>query len=194
MSKFCLTLFALVTSVAQAQMQYFPKSSVDSRGNDSKTAWYSSQLTALQEPSLLALTKAPSSEAYRFLWLRSFHHPVAIRLDVKPDGTSILTTKTASGAAGFKPGVLTENTSKTLSEAQTQNFLSLVNKLKFWSAPNPVDDQMGTDGSQWIIEGVKDGQYHVVDRWSPTTGIARELGMMLAIDLAGLNIPKQEIY
>jgi hypothetical protein len=194
MSKFCLTLFALAMSIAQAQMQYFPKSSVDSRGNESKSAWYSFQLSALQEPSLLALTKTPFSQVYRFLWLTSFHHPVAIRLEVKPDGTSVLTTKVASGEAGFKPGVLTENTSKTLSEVQTRSFLSLVNNLNFWSAPNPVDDQKGTDGSQWIIEGVKDGQYHVVDRWSPSSGIARELGMMLAFDLAGLDIPKNEIY
>ena len=26
---------------------------------------------------------------------------------------------------------------------------------------------VGLDGSQWILEGVRGGEYHVVDRWSP---------------------------
>ena len=70
----------------------------------------------------------------------------------------------------------------------------LVSKSGFWKAPNPVNDQKGTDGSQWIIEGVRGGKYHVVDRWSPTSGAARELGNFLAFDLAKLSIPKNEIY
>jgi hypothetical protein len=185
---------AMALSATQAQGQYFPKSSVDLRGDEFKNKWYSSQLRALQEPSLSPLTKTPSSESYRFLWLRTFNHPVTIRLDPKPDGTGVLTTKVANGSGGFRPGVLIENTSKVLTKEQTQEFLSRVNKLNFWTAPNPVDDQKGTDGSQWIIEGVKGGQYHVVDRWLPRDGIARELGMMLVFDLARMSIPKGEIY
>lgn len=185
---------AMALNMTQAQGQYFPKSSVDLRGDEFKSQWYSSQLRALQEPSLLPLAKTSSSESYRFLWLRSFNHPVAIRLDPKSDGTSVLTTKVANGSGGFRPGVLTENTSKVLTKEQTQKCLSRVAKLNFWTAPNSVDDQKGTDGSQWIIEGVKGGQYHVVDRWMPREGIARELGMMLVFDLAGMSIPKNEIY
>lgn len=183
---------ALFASLAQGQ--YFPKSSLDSNGHEFKAAWYSSQLRALQEPSLLALKETPSSESYRFLWLRSFHHPIAIRLEVKPDGSGILTTKVANGAGGFSPGVLSENGSHLLTQERTQAFLSLVDRLNFWNTPNPVNDQKGTDGSQWIIEGVKGGHYHVVDRWSPKSGVVRELGQMLAFDLAKMNIPENEIY
>jgi hypothetical protein len=75
-----------------------------------------------------------------------------------------------------------------------QAFLTRVNELDFWEAPNPVNDQRGTDGSQWIIEGVKAGQYHVVDRWSPKDGVARQLRFLLAFDLAKMNLPKGEIY
>ena len=77
----------------------------------------------------------------------------------------------------MSPGVLIENTSRTLSKGQTVAFLSQVDKLRFWSARNPVKDRGGTDGSQWILEGVKAGRYHVVDRWMPKAGIARESGM-----------------
>jgi hypothetical protein len=144
--------------------------------------------------SLFQLSKSPSAESYRFLWLRSFNNPIAIRLDPKPDGTSTLTTKVASGSGGFRPGSLSENTSRPLTREQTQAFLSKLDELGFWSAPNPVNDQTGTDGSQWIIEGVRAGRYHVVDRWTPSKGIIHELGLILAFDLAKMSIPKDEIY
>jgi len=178
----------------QAHGQYFPKSSLDLRGDEFKSQWYSSQLRALKEPSLLALTKTSSSESYRFLWLRTFHHPIAVRLNVRPDGTSILTKKIASGAGGYRPGTLTEDNSRPLTREQTRKFLSCVDKVNFWTAPNPIEDQAGTDGSQWIIEAVKGKHYHVVDRWMPKNGVAFELGRLLAFELGKINIPKNEMY
>jgi hypothetical protein len=178
----------------QAHAQYFPKSSPDMRGDDFKSRWYSRQLRALGEPSLSALTTNRKAESYRFLWLRTFHHPVAVRIDLQGDGSWILTTKVASGAGGYSPGTLTTNTSRLLTAQEAQNFRSKVENEGFWNAPNPVNDQAGTDGSQWIIEGVKAGRYHVIDRWMPKNGPARDLGQFLAFDLARMNIPKDEIY
>jgi hypothetical protein len=188
-----LVPLVLAFTACLADGQYFPKQSLDAK-SPLKNQWYTAQLIALQEPSLFALVKDPTAESYRFLWLRSFQHPVAIRLDPKPDGTSVLTTKISSGAGGFRPGDLTENTSRVLPSEETQKFLLRLNQLKFWSLPNPVNDQRGTDGSQWIIEGVKGGHYHVADRWTPTTGPVHELGELLAFDLARLKIADNEIY
>jgi len=119
---------------------------------------------------------------------------VAIRLDIREDGIGVITTKVARGTAGFRPGQLSENMSRPLMREQTQAFLKRLGKVGFWSLPNPVIDQTGADGSQWIIEGVKKGNYHVVDRWSPEQGAIRELGLYLAVGLALMNIPKDEIY
>jgi hypothetical protein len=177
-----------------SSVKYFPDSSLDLRRDHFKSDWYSVQLDALQEPSLYQMANTPNAESYRFLWLRSFNNPIAVRLDPKPDGTSVLTTKVASGAGGFRPGVLTENSSHLLTREQTKAFLSKVTEVGFWDAPNPVNDQRGTDGSQWIIEGVKGNHYHVVDRWSPTNGVARQLGLLLALDLAKIAMPKNDIY
>jgi hypothetical protein len=52
----------------------------------------------------------------------------------------------------------------------------------------------GFDGARWIIEGVKDGKYHVADRWTNENGAIHELGEMLAFRLAQLKFPKDEIY
>ena len=184
----------LAVSAAQCMGQYFPKSSLDLRGDDFKMQWYSAQLRALKEPSLLELAQNQESECYRFLWLRTFNHPVAVRVNVNRDGSAVLTTKVANGAGGYGPGVLIVNTSRKLTGEEEEKFLSRVNSVGFWSAPNPVDDQTGTDGSQWVIEGVKASKYHVVDRWMPKAGPSRELGLLLAFDLARMNIPQKEIY
>ncbi len=186
---------AITALSVQCRAQFFPKSSLDVGGDDFKAKWYSMQLKALQEPSLFALSKDREAESYRFLWLRTFHHPVAVRLDrLQSDGSWVLVTKVASGAGGYSPGRLVTNTSRKLTAPEVQDFLSRIQKAQFWSAPNPVNDQTGTDGSQWIIEGVKEGHYHVVDRWMPKHGPARDLGLFLAIDLAKLSIPANEIY
>jgi hypothetical protein len=95
---------ALVATLAiRCPAQFFPKSSLgtDAREDSFKSRWYSSHLRALNEPSLLELAKKKEVESYRFLWLRSFHHPVAIRLEIKGDGSSVLITKISSGAGGY---------------------------------------------------------------------------------------------
>src|SRR5450432_2226317 len=51
--------------------------------------------------------------------------------------------------------------SRPLTRQQTQAFLAELQKVHFWSLPSHVNDQTGTDGSQWIVEGAKDGNYHV---------------------------------
>ena len=178
----------------QGLAQFFPKSSLDPRGDDFKANWYSTQLRALQEPSLFALATNRKAESYRFLWLRTFHHPVAVRVDLQADGSWMLVTKVANGAGGYSPGSVTTNTSRQLTAHEVQSFRSKVESGGFWNAPSPINDQTGTDGSQWIIEGVKAGRYHVVDRWMPKNGPARDLGLFLSLDLARLSIPKNEIY
>jgi hypothetical protein len=70
-----------------------------------------------------------------------------------------------------------------------------VNSVGFWELVTHEDSvDSGPDGSQWIIEGTKDGKYHVVDRWSPKGGPIRTLGLALAMDLGQMKIPSKEIY
>lgn len=186
----------LLNVVSAAQVIYFPNKALASNARSDRfiAGWYSRQLQALEEPSLLELAKVPTSQSYRFLWLRTFHHPVAIRLDVKADGTAVLTKKIANGAGGFGPGILTENTSRPLTAEQRQAFLAKIEQVRFWTLPAYIHDQSGTDGSEWIIEGTKGGKYHVVSRWSPEKGPVHELGLALAIELAGMTVPKDELY
>jgi hypothetical protein len=188
-------LTAVMLNISMSYAQYFPKPPGNVPIDDFKAKWYSTQLRALKEPSFFILAKNPASNSYRFLWLRTFHHPVAIRVDHQQSNDSwILTVKVASGAGGYSPGTITTNTSRKLTAQEAESLVSKVESGGFWNAPDPVDEPTGEDGSQWIIEGAKAGHYHVVDRWMPKNGPAHDLGLFFAFDLAKLSIPKSDIY
>lgn len=64
--------------------------------------WYGKQLQALQESSLCC-DSTDRGRVIRFVWLRSFHHPVVIRLNESTKGSWSLVTKVGSGAGGYDP-------------------------------------------------------------------------------------------
>ena len=162
-----------------ASPRYFPEGSFDDsqKLSERRDDWYSQELRKLGEPSLLDMSKGKDVQVYRFLWLRAFHHPVCIRLDVLPDGTGLLTTKMLSGVDGEKDTKLILNDQQVLN--RTDWFLTLFSKQGFWDI-KPFDHSvMGFDGAEWIIEVAKEGKYHVVDRWSPEKGPVYSLGMAM---------------
>jgi hypothetical protein len=177
------------------QVTYFPTGALasDKRSDQFKAKWYSGQLNALEEPSLWESSKTEKNESYRFLWLRTFHNPVAIRIEISADGTSRLSKKVSTGAGGYAPGKLIQNETMVLSEEQTDWFLGKIGENTFWKLPS-IQETMGLDGSQWVIEGIKNGSYHLVDRWSPKDGEVRAIGMAMMKKLAKLEQPAKETY
>lgn len=191
-----------------AQVDYFPRGILDENPHSSliDEQWYSKHLKALQEPSLWNLSRTQKSETYRFLWLRTFHHPISVRLDANPNGTSTLTTKATTGQGGYEPGKIFLNKKRALTKEETDWALERFNEMGFWGLPayEKPHETMGPDGkksvdinldgAQWILEGVKDGKYHVTNRWSPENGPVRTLGLMMLIDLAKLKLLYEEVY
>ncbi len=190
-----LVIFALSLAVsAQDQQPYFPNGVLSEipRVDVFKTNWYSNQLRALNEPSLLSLATDHTQESYRFVWLRSFHHPVVVRLSIAKDGIGKITSKEGNGAGGYKPGKADVNKLLPATPKQTQAFLAKIEQTDFWNILSQ-DTTPGLDGAQWIVEGVKNGKYHVVDKWSPKEGPIRELGLAL-LDLGHMKQSKRETY
>jgi hypothetical protein len=175
----------LLTSVTKAQVKYFPP--------DFPANWYTQHLSALNESSLWESSQTQKTQSYRFLWLRTFHHPIVVRIDVNANGTSLLTTKMTSGAGGYKPGKLILNERRTLTSEQTNWFLGKIEVHNFWKLPSIQEDR-GVDGAQWIIEGARNGTYHIVDRWSPEDGEIRALGLLMLNDLPKMKLAAKEVY
>ena len=150
----------------------------------------------MHEPSLFEGQTDTRLFAYRFLWLRSFHHPVSIRMVIQGDGQALVTTKIADGAGGYEPGRLISNTSRYLTKEQTSFFVERIAGSGFWDAPTREVSPgvVNLDGAEWIFEGVKDGKYHVLDRWSPKEGPMHDIGIMMLIDVAKLKLLYQDVY
>lgn len=191
-----LALLVLVAAHVWAQTEYFPPLAFCEAGETKDCErWYVPHLRAMHEPSLWELSKKQSGETYRFLWLRTFHHPVSARLLVASDGSGELVVKVLSGQGGYKPGHLIHNRTIKVDKEAVDHLLELLGKADFWNAPTEQENGVvGCDGAQWIMEGAKGGQYHVVDRWSPEEGPYRKAGLFLAINLGGLNPRYSDVY
>ena len=58
--------------------------------------------------------------------------------------------------------------------------------------PSAEERTDGVDGAQWLVEGIKDGRYHLVDRWSPTDGPVRQSGPYGSITVSGRRENSEE--
>jgi hypothetical protein len=177
--------------------QYFPEgifhdSSESGWFQGFKERWYAKHLRSMREPSLSEASTDNSLIAYRFLWLRTFHSPIAIRLIIHVDGTGTLTGKMTNGKGGYNAGNLTRNESHELTKAQVAEFLGLLRRASFWSALSE-DGTGGVDGAQWVLEGVENGHYHIVDRWSPKKSDFEHVCLFL-FGQSRISVDAKEIY
>jgi hypothetical protein len=190
-------MLLLVCPATANQVSYFPPGILGEKPELSrfKEQWYSKELQLLREPSLWELSKTQKSESYRFLWLRSFHPGIAIRIDLKADGSSIATIKIDNEKGKGEPTKLVKNKVIRLTEDQTQFFLDRVSDAQFWSLPTlDKTEPIHVDGAQWIIEGVKNGKYLILDRWSPKAGPVHDLGTYMLFVVADLKLLYTDVY
>lgn len=154
--------------------------------------WYGKHLKAMDEKSLLDATDE-NTEVYRFLWLRTFHHPIFVRVESNQNKIRLF-TKELDGAGGYEPGKVLRSNEIALKQEDFCKFLDLLEKTNFWKMKTN-NEVLGNDGAEWILEGVKKGRYHVVDRWSPDKGEYREACIfLLKISGVDLDTLKDDLY
>ncbi len=124
-------------------------------------------LFALKEPILKDYNG--SKEIYRFTWLRTFHHPISIRLE-KQAGIVKLFSKVCDGSGGHNPGKIIVDTTINLTQKQVDTTNIQLNNAGFWTLQTELTEDSGMDGSEWIIEVYKNKQYRMVVRWTPEKG------------------------
>lgn len=192
-----------VNALCPEHFSYFPPGAFDSdesaKPNEKRLRDYWSQhaidrysevLRAMEEPSLLAQPGC-EGEGYRFLWLRSFAPPIAVRIWRSGD-KQFLITKALDRVGDHKPGKLVINI-RFPSEGEWAMLARLQEQTCFWQLPAMNITEVGDDGAMWILEGVKEGRYRVIERWSPKSGAFRESCLYL-LKISGLEIDKDEVY
>ena len=183
-----------IAELKKGRSRYFPKGNFSGKWekrDDFVNDWYGSHLRAMGEKSLLAANQ--TAETYRFLWLRTFHHPIFVRIERRDDEINLF-TKELDGAGGYEPGKVLRSNKLSIKPEDFCKFLKLLEEANYWNLPIDNDD-MGNDGAQWVLEGVRNGRYHAVDRWTPQTGEFREACLFL-LKLSGVDTDrlKDDLY
>ena len=193
-----LSLLLLSATPASPQRTFFPNDVFSGYrlGNSFAVEWYSRDLKALDEPSLWELSQRDKQAvAYRFLWIRAFDNPIAVRVTISPNGAGDVVIKVSNGAGGYGPGHPVQNESRALTTTDVADLMARIQSTDFWKIPTAESMKgVGMDGAEWVLEGVSDGNYHVVTRWSPEKGSYRKLCLFFIHDLARLKIPRSRIY
>jgi hypothetical protein len=128
--------------------------------------WFSKHLRAMAEPSLSDLARRdPQAVVYRFLELPSFTHPIGIRITKARDGAT-LRVVILDGQGGYEPGGVAVDRVVHLTLDQWQELERRIEEANFWNLDTEPPKEAGgvADGSMFVLEGVRGGQYHVIHR------------------------------
>jgi len=147
-------------------------------------------LRCMSEPTFSnATTNQLAGHFYRFQWWRTFHKPIIVTIASMDDGRQEVRTKIYAGPGGWKLGELERQVTVTNKSETTATLLA---QLDRWLICVPeFDGSRGPDGAEWIIDGVHNGRYSMVHRWSPESGWVRETGLRF---LKAANIEEKDIY
>lgn len=157
-----------------------------------ESRWYPHFWEAAAEPSLYAASQRQMEKrdfVVRFTWLRSFHHPVFVRITQSAGRTKLIATE-LSGQGGYDAGQVQRRVEREVSAAEAGALAKILMRSPIFDQTSGVCD-FGMDGAQWIFERADQNGYRLVQRWSPETGPARDLGMTL-LKLTGWTF--DEVY
>lgn len=148
----------------------------DGRADQFDREWFSAHLTAMGESPITCNNAATE---YRFLWLRTFHHPVVIRATIA-DRQATLHAVELDGKGGYEPGQVLRQVKRSLSITEVQTLEQVVANSNLRQTPSVERAAMlRTDGARWVLEIRDRTGYRVLNRQSPASGAIRDFGMHL---------------
>ncbi|WP_445711876.1 hypothetical protein [Flavobacterium sp.] len=153
--------------------------------------YISENLYEFKEPLLYNYDSG--KEIYRFTWLRSFHNPIVIRIEIASNKKTIF-WKELKINKEYKPIKIITDTYKPLDNEKWTELENLLKKENFWEI-YPNINVLGNDGSFWVLEGTKDKKYKAVAFWSPKRNKIEYFELCKYIlALTDLKIDEYKIY
>ena len=165
-----------------------------SRRHDMIADWYAATLRSMDQGPIYGTNDTNDEQTYRFLWLRSFHDPITLKLSIFASGDALLTVNVLQN-----PGIEEWQDKLWVQEIQIEremvaSFLNTLDEINYWNLPSAdADKSMQHDGAQWILEGKDGDKYHVVDRWSIGEDEIK-MACLKLIEFSGLELSEEEIY
>jgi hypothetical protein len=167
--KMCVAIFFLVCCVGLAcqtvpegaNTKYFPENVFrpPSFPIDARARVYAAKLSVMHESPLFPPNELNGEQIYRVLRVSPFFSTITVRLQIQSDGSAESITKIRDYRA---PHQVVEAKAKVSAE-NINEFVMRVTRGHFWtlvSRGSIVDP----DGTIWVLEGVRNHEYHVVER------------------------------
>jgi carboxypeptidase family protein len=138
---------------------------------------YSKFLNFLHEPALCPGAAPAHTESYRFIWVPAFADKIFMKVDLAPGGQAILRVVALSGGDDWRH--VKSDSTRTLLPDERATLSTTLADIGFWSLPARVEFtdpyHIYLDGTDWAVEGVKNGTCHAVSRYaSPLTDVFGE--------------------
>src|ERR1019366_1476138 len=156
-----------------------------------ESAGYVKLLERMNESQLSDFAKDIDAEVYRLMILPTWGNPIAIRVQRKGD-LYTLASRRLDGQAGYKTGSLVESKDVALSAEDSRALADLIQDLGFFQMSTD-DGVHGFDGEGWILEGVSQGKYHPILRWSPTFENPKKRGLVAFLALCKFFVDKSNL-
>ena len=141
---------------------YIPASALPA-ADTSRIAWYGNALQAMGEPRLAEGTRA--GETLRFLWLRTFHRAMVVRLELGPKACLVVLT-ILNGRSGEAFGSVYRSDSTLTGLTQCEIVREALAAAGF-DRPDIPPNERARDGSEWVFEVRSASRYRALVRWSP---------------------------
>lgn len=177
-------ILGLIMASALGDDGYFPiKKKAGDEGIDGFDArWFGTALQSMSEPKLPSLTKDPNVVVYRILILPNYGNPMALRV-TKHEIIYRVSARRLDGRGGYDAGKLVESKEVELSANDSKTLEVLIRNLNFFQMTTD-DDVMMLDGDEWVLEGVSQGKYHLIERGNAYNYRIEQRGLTAFHDLS----------
>jgi hypothetical protein len=172
-------------------------------GTDS---WSANYLAAMGVPSLCVRHQGDPKIYFRFTWLRTFHHPISITLEVHGD-ESMLWVIELSGKGGYDPGIVASERRVSVPQDSAGKLKEAFERPSLWA---PLSDFEAAyfdsckDGALWLLESSAPEAYRRIELLSPPDPQDAIAGMRdftqhralvkCLLGISGLSVPETEFY
>jgi len=174
--------------VGDGWRRYFPAGSLDPRPDlhRHRAEWYADALERLGEGPLHP-ARPDQTLIVRLLCLPTWSPACAIRAERSGLTWRLLVRELDGEEAGFDLGKLVRRDDRVIIEPDAERVEELWAYLRFWSLGLPADGDDVLDGTDYVLEAVERGRYHVTVRDDPEWGDTFGEFVDLLVNLSGLD-------
>lgn len=187
--KLASMVFVLILFIQPCRIAASPDPTASSNVARDLQRYYGQHLSAMNELPFGPQPEKRGDLGFRFTWLRTFHHPICIRIEHR-GGATVIYSKEANGAGGYNPGSLIVERKSVMSQKSYQKLLRKLQQVDFFEQAADQNRSDVEDGAQWVFEANRGERYHIVDCLGG--GSLRDLGLFLLREASLL--PPESIY